>query len=60
MYFISKEDGEFVLCELDKSEGVYVPNLAYGKTLEDLQSECDLIFDEGVIDVKSLKIIEGE
>lgn len=58
--FCFKEDGEFVLCELDKSEGVYVLNIAYGKTLEDLQSECDLIFQENVIDVKSLTIIEGE
>lgn len=60
MYFISKEDDEFVLNELNKSEGVYIPYLAYGETLEDLQKNTDLIFDEGVIDVKSLKIIEGE
>jgi len=59
MYFIEKESSSdnYSLCELNVSEGVYVPNIAYGKTLEDLQKECDLIFGENVINITSLKVM---
>ena len=56
MYFIEKCEDEFVLCELNEEIGVYVPYIAYGENLTELQKECDLIFEKGAIDVSSLEI----
>ena len=60
MYFLLKTREDYVLCELNKSEGVYIPNIAFGETLAELQNQCDLIFEEGAINVKSLKVVEGD